>query len=68
MKKDRYFSLGLDLPVLQPVHWVKAHAPKPGDLSRTPRTYMVEGEKQLLQVVLGLPHMRCSTQYTCTHK
>jgi hypothetical protein len=38
------------------VHWVKALAAKPNDLSSDLKTYMV-GENQLLQVVLWLPHL-----------
>lgn len=46
-------------------HWVKALATKPDDPSWIPRMHMVEGENELLQVVLSL---YTNTKYTSKYK
>lgn len=39
--------------------WVKALDAKPDDLSSVPGIHIIEGENQLLEVVLWLPHVYC---------
>lgn len=43
------------------VQWIKAFATKPDDLNSISRTYMVEGKKESLKVVLWCPYMHHGT-------